>query len=418
MRPLVAATWFCSVTFGLSPALATAHEPASFDWPAWRGPRGDGVADGFDLPTRWDGQTNIAWKTPIDGVGYSSPIVVGEHVFLTTADSWGAWRGVVCLDLRTGQERWRRTIADDDPEVASSMTSHAAATPASDGRRVVAAFGRAGIVCYDLSGMLLWHRSLGRFESELGLASSPVIADGVVYLVCDHDGDGYRSFDSYLLALDVVTGGELWRTPRNGLYRSWSTPLVLGKTLVVSAQDEVRGYDRRSGRVAWSVAGNDGWVAPSPVFAHELIFASSGRAGPLVAIGAAGGLDRDGGELAAIAWQAPTGGAYVCSPIVYGDYLYVHDESGVLSCYHAATGKREYRRRLEGKFYASAVAGDGRLYFLNDAGETHVVRAGPRFELLATNPLGEYALATPAACGGGLLLRTREHLYCAREVTK
>jgi len=192
------------------------------------------------------------------------------------------------------------------------------------------------------------------------------------------------------------------------------------KQLVVSAQDELRAYDPQSGELLWKIAAATGWVAPSPVFARGLIFAASGKNGPIVAArptvsdkpAAAGGPVAAGSSAAEIVWQVDGAGPYVCSPIAYGDYLYVHNEAGVLACYEAATGRQVYRRRLNGKFTASAAAGDGRLYLTNEDGTTYVVEAGAAFKLLAANSLEEYSLASPAISGRRLFLRTKQHLYC------
>jgi outer membrane protein assembly factor BamB len=392
---------------------ATAGRGASAeDWPRWRGPAGNAVSSEQGLPVEWSATQNVAWKTKIEGEGYSSPIVSGECVFLTSSLESGSRRLTHCLDRRTGAIRWTREIGDDDPEIASSMTGHAAATPAADGQRVVAAFGRAGLVCYDYAGRQSWRVELGEFESELGLASSPVIDDERVLLVCDHDGDRFRSFDSYLLAVNADDGGTLWKTERRGVYRSWSTPIVAAvgerRQLIVSAQDELRAYNPRSGELLWKIAAATGWVAPSPVFARGLIFAASGKNGPVVAVRPSAAES----SAVEIVWQVDGAGPYVCSPIAYGDHLYVHNEAGVLACYEAATGRLVYRRRLNGKFTASAAAGDGKLYLTNEEGTTFVVEAGAVFKLLATNSLEEYSLASPAISGRRLFLRTKQHLYC------
>lgn len=386
-----------------------AHE----DWPRWRGPEGNAVSAESGLPVNWSTTRSIAWKAKIVGEGSSSPIVSGDCVFITSSLEHGFRRLTHCLDRQTGRLLWTREIEDDDPEVASAMTGHAAATPAADGRRVVAAFGRAGLVCYNYKGQQLWRVALGKFESELGVASSPIIEGDCVNLVCDHDGDRFTSFDSYLLAVKLGDGETLWKTARRGLFRSWSTPIVAPfggrKQLVVSAQDELRSYDLLTGKPLWQVGCTTGWVTPSPVFAAGMIFVSSGKSGPVAAIRLAAGED---GAAAEIAWKIDAAGPYVCSPIVHGDYLYIHSEAGVLTCYEAATGRQVYRQRLPGKFTASAVAGDGKLYFINEEGTTYVVAAGAIFKLLATNPLSEYALASPAISHGRLFLRTEQHLYC------
>ena len=400
---------------------AAASATATGNWPRWRGSDGNAVAHEADLPIRWSASENVAWKTAIPGEGSSSAIVSGERVFVTSAANNGNRRLVHCLDATTGRLRWTREVADDNPEIVSALTGHAAPTPVTDGRRVVAFFGNAGVVCYDVDGHELWHRDFGEFESELGIASSPILHGDTVVLVCDHDGDRFGTFDSFVIGLDAATGETRWKTDRPGLFRSWSTPIVVPASdaaaaesprrteLIVSGQDALRAYDPMTGEHLWTVTGLTGWVAPSPVFAHGLIFAASGRNGPLLAVRPGGR-----GDVTAthVVWRHETGGAYVCSPLVYGEELFVHNEQGVLACYDARSGTEHYRRRLEGKFTASAVAAEGRIYITNEDGVTFVFTAGPRFELLAKNDLGERCLASPAISGDRLLIRTEQHLFC------
>jgi outer membrane protein assembly factor BamB/ABC-type transport system involved in multi-copper enzyme maturation permease subunit len=395
-------------------AVTTGLLAAADNWPRWRGAEGKAVSTENSVPTRWGPLENVRWKTAVPGEGFSSPIVWGERVFLTSAFEKGIRRAVHALDRQSGKILWSREITHQNPEIASAMTGHAAATPVTDGERVIAVFGNAGVICYDFEGQRLWQRDLGEFESELGLASSPIIHDGRVILVCDHDGTRPRSFDSYMMALDVRNGAIQWKTPREGLERSWSTPIVVpgaaGKQeLVVSAQDHLRGYDPETGKELWRVGGMTGWVTPSPVFGHGLIFATSGKAGPVLAVRPGGR-----GDVTAthVVWQHANLGPYVCSPLLHGDCLYVHNEQGVLTCFDARTGKQHYRERLEGKFIASAVAAGSSLYVSNEDGTTFVIRAGTQFGLLAKNRLNEYTLASPAISGECILVRTEKHLWC------
>jgi outer membrane protein assembly factor BamB len=390
--------------------LALPAQAPTADWPGWRGPDGSGVSAEKELPSRWSQTENVRWKAKVPGEGVSSPVVCKGRVFLTSSLDRGARRQVHCFVRETGKLLWSREIKDEEPEGTSAVTGHAASTPVTDGKCVVAFFGHAGVVCYDFAGKRLWHRKLGEFESDLGLASSPVFYKGRVLLVCDHDGDRFTSFDSFLVALDLATGQECWKTSRRGLHRSWGTPLLVpaGKKreLIVAGEDALRGYDPEDGKLLWQTAGLTGWVAPSPVFGHGLVFATSGKNGPVLAV-------KPGGRgKVAPAWRHDTGGPYYCSPLLNGDYLYVHDEHGFLSCYEARTGKRQYRERLRGKFTASAVGGAGKVYVTNEDGVTYVLKAGPKFTVLARNPLGEECLASPAIAGGELFVRTEHHLYC------
>jgi outer membrane protein assembly factor BamB len=387
---------------------------AGDNWPRWRGTNGCAVSDLSPLPLRWGPADNVRWKTAIPGLGFSSPIVWKDRIFCTSAHDHGGRRAVHGLDRKTGKILWSREIKDPEPEIASAMTGHAAPTPATDGRRVVAFFGNAGVVSYDFQGKRLWHRKLGEFESELGLASSPILYRNRVILVCDHDGDRFNSFDSFLIALDLKTGKEVWKTERRGLFRSWSTPILVPgagskQELIVNAQEALRAYDPETGKELWRVTGMSGWVTPSPVFGHGLVFATSGKNGPILAIRPGG---RGDVTATRVAWKVKTGGPYVCSPLLYKDALYVHTEQGFLSCFDAKTGKLRDKQRLAGKFIASAVAGDGKVYITNEEGTTFVIKAGPKCAVLARNSLKEYSLASPAIAGGRLLLRTEKHLYC------
>lgn len=384
------------------------------DWPQWRGPGGLAVSTEKQVPTRWTKTENIRWSALIPGEGSSSPIVWGKRVFVTSSQKRGEQRLLHTLDRDTGELLRSREIADDNPEITSSVTGYAASTPATDGRHVVAFFGNAGVACYDFNGDILWQRRLGEFETELGLASSPVIDGDRVYLLCDHDGAPPTSFASFLTALDLKTGEPVWTTKRPGLFRSWSTPILVptpeGKQeLVVNAQDELRGYDPASGKLLWHVLGMTDWVTPSPIFGGGHIFATSGKDGPTLAVKPGG---RGDVTQSHVVWREPRGGPYVCSPLLYDGRLYVHTDQGVLTCYEAATGKVVYRQRLGGKFTASGVAAADHLYLLNEAGECHVIKAGNSFESIAINRLEEPCYASPAIANGCLFLRTETRLYC------
>lgn len=390
------------------------HTSLAENWPRWRGPDGNAVSAETNIPVHWSTTDNVRWKTPIAGEGASSPVVWNDRVFVTAAIDHGVERFVHCLDARSGRIVWTRGIEDDDPELSLGITGHAAATPVTDGQRVVAFFGNAGAVCYDFAGNLQWQRDLGQFESELGLASSPVLYSGAVIQVCDHDGDRFGTFDSYLVSLDVKTGQTRWKTQRPGLFRSWSTPIIVQPRgeppqLIVNAQDELRSYDPVTGQKQWFVTGMTGWVTPSPVFGEGLIFATSGKDGPTLAIRPGGSGDVTESH---VAWRRDRGAPYVCSPLYDHGLLYVHDEAGRLTCLHAGDGSVAFQQRLEGKFVGSAVAIDGRIYLSNDQGVTYILAAGDKFELLGRNNLEEEMLASPAVSAGCLYLRTQSHLYC------
>ncbi len=330
---------------------------------------------------------------------------------MTSARDEGKVRLLHAVDPVTGKLLWTAECKQDQPEKTSAVTGHAAATPVTDGERVLAAFGNAGIVAYDFTGKRLWHHAVEGFDTELGLATSPILYRGMVLWTCDHDGDRFTSFDSYLLALDVRTGKVVWKTARPGVGRSWSTPLVVRTAqgtdeLIIPAESQLRGYDPTTGKELWHLTGLTPWITPSPVGASGMVYAVSGKNGPVLAVKAGGR-----GAVKPV-WMKQTGGPYVSSPLLYGDYLYTGDEHGWLTCYEARTGKRIYRERHQAKFTSSPVAGEEKLYFTSESGETYVVAAGPRYRLLAKNALGEEVLASLVFSESNLLIRGSRHLYC------
>lgn len=433
----------------LSGALAGGEVPPSpaRNWPSFRGPRASGVLEGHATPVSWSVERGdgIRFRVRVPGLAHSSPAVWGDSVYLTSAVAdaeaplkvglYGdigsvpkepAHRFVLYrVDKRTGRVLWERTAHEGVPRRARHPKStHANPTPATDGRRVVAYFGSQGLHAYDTDGRLLWSRDLGPLDAaffaapaaQWGVASSPVVHDGVVYLQCDVLND------PFLAAFDLETGRELWRTPREDV-PTWSTPTVHevgGRTqLLVNGWKHVGGYDAATGREVWRLRGGGDIPVPSPVVAHDLVFVTHahGPGSPIYAIrtSAAGDVSLPDGETSSahVAWSIPRGGSYMQTPLVYGDLLYACRDNGVLSVFRARTGERLYQERLGGGgtgFSASPVAADGKVYFTSEEGEVFVVRAGERFELLARNPLGEVTMASPALSEGVLYFRTRGHL--------
>jgi outer membrane protein assembly factor BamB len=419
---------------------------AARPWPSFRGPDASGVADGQRPPTTFDvaRSVNVLWKTPIPGLGHSCPVVWGDRVYVTTAvgsksepkvrtGNYGdvasvnetdkhSWQ-VFCLDRAGGKVLWRRTACEGVPKVKRHLKgSHANCTPATDGKHVVACFGAEGLYCYDQGGRLLWKRDLGVLDSsfavlgeyEWGFGSSPVLYGGLVLLQCDL-GRG-----SFIAAYSLEDGRRVWSTPRDEI-ASWSTPTVWANArrveLVTNASQYARGYDPQTGRELWRLAKKSEATIPTPVLGLGLVFIASGNRPiqPIFAIrpGASGdiSLAEDQETNASVAWSRMRGGPYMTTPILYGDYLYVCSNAGILTCYEAHTGKEVYKQRLGGTSYtASPVAADGVLYFTSEQGQVRVVAAGPRFRLLAVNDVGDVCMATPAICGGALLLRSQHFL--------
>ena len=434
--------------FARAPARAEAGAPSGV-WPSFRGRQASGVADGQNLPDRWDAAKgeNILWRTPIGGLAHSSPVVWGDKIFVTTSvssDPNASFRPglygdgdaskdtseqrwvIYALDKRTGRVLWERTARQGAPlDRRHIKSTYANSTPATDGRVVVAWFGSQGVYAYDMTGRPLWKVDLGRLNLgaydipsyEWGPASSPVIWDGLVILQCDTQDD------SFLLALDASTGKTVWKTERDEI-PSWGTPTVAvtskGPELVANASNYIRGYDPRTGRELWRLGRSSKITAPTPVFAEDLFVVVSGR-GPerpifVVRGGAKGDITPPEGKdkSEAVVWSRTGRGSYMPTPLVYQGMLYVLANNGVLDAYDLRTGEEVYRQRLPtvgSGFSASPVAADGKLYLSNEDGEMLVVAAGRKFEHLATNSMGELLMATPALSEGVMYVRSSKSLF-------
>jgi outer membrane protein assembly factor BamB len=418
-------------------------------WPSFRGRDASGVADGQRLPDTWDGATgkNVLWRTAIPGLAHSSPIVWGDTVFVTSAISsrkdatfkpglYGdgdasedrsihKWV-LYAIDKRTGRMRWERVAREGAPRNKRHIKStYASATPVTDGRIVVAWFGSEGIHAFDVDGASLWHVDLGRVDMgaydiptyEWGPASSPIIWNGLLILQCD------TQTDSFVLALKLETGEIVWKTSRDEL-SSWGTPTVAatmsGPELVTNASNFIRGYDARTGRELWRLGGSSKITAPTPIFAEDLIVVASGRAPerPIFVVkpGSRGDLTlaRDQTSSDAIAWSRAGRGSYMPTPLAYRGVLYVLANNGVFDAYDLKSGKEIYRQRLPlvgSGFSASPVAADGKIYLSNEDGDMLVVGAGPTFEHVGTNAIGELLMATPALSEGVMYVRGASSLF-------
>jgi outer membrane protein assembly factor BamB len=422
---------------------ATAH------WPQFRGAAASGVADGHSLPSQWNVETrsNIRWNVELRGLSHSSPIVWDDRVCVTTAVAVGrdealkvglygniepvedatpmSWE-VHCFDKKTGARQWNAVAHKGVPRVKRHPKStHANSTLATDGRYLVAMFGSEGLYAYELkAGKLVWKKDLGPLVSGFfqvptatwGFASSPIIHDGRVIVQADVlDG-------SFLASFDVATGKEIWRTPRND-YPTWSTPAVHvtnNRTqIIVNGFKHVGGYDFQTGKEVWRMKGGGDIPVPTPILHRDLVFVTNahGPAAPIFAVRTNATGDISLGDNVTtndhVVWSQQREGAYMQTPLVYGDHLYVCRDNGVLSVFEADTGKRLYQQRLaDGRtgFSASAVAGDGKIFYTSEEGSVFVLKAGPVFEQIAENALGETAMATPAISEGALFFRTRTRL--------
>jgi outer membrane protein assembly factor BamB len=418
-------------------------------WPSFRGPSASGVGDGQHLPDHWNGTTgeNILWRTPIPGLAHSSPIVWGDRVFVTTAissrgnatfkrglfgdgdasDDRSRQKWVVyALDKHTGKIVWQRVAFEGEPGNRRHIKStYASATPATDGRVVVAWFGSQGVFAYDMNGAPLWRVDLGRVDLgaydipsyEWGPASSPIIWNGLVFLQCDTQAD------SFVLALDATTGKTVWKTDRDEL-PSWGTPTVIVSgeraELVTNAANFIRGYDARTGKELWRLGGSSKITAPTPIFADGLIIVASGRRPerPIFAVrpDASGDLTLDANRTnsSTVAWSKASRGPYMPTPLAYQGILYSLNNDGIFDAYEVATGNEIYRQRLDpvgSGFSASPIAADNRLYLSNEDGEMLVVAGGRQFRLIATNTMGEPLMATPALSDGVMYVRSSSSLF-------
>ena len=415
------------------------------DWPAFRGLDANGVVtEGRPTPTTFS-PASAAWRTKIPGLGNSSPIVWGDLLCVTTAISekdnsfkpglYGniepvndtsphEWK-VICLDKRTGAARWEQTVHKGVPAVKRhTKSTQANATLATDGTHLAALFGSEGLHVYDLSGKRLWSKNFGVLDSgffevpeaQWGFAASPIIHNGVVIVLADVQKN------SFLGAFDVATGKELWRVTRSDV-PTWGTPAIVdagGRTqIVVNGWKHTGGYDFETGRELWKLTGGGDIPTPTPIAGHGLIFITSahGADSPVHAIRATAtgdiSLKGDQTSNAGVAWSVPRAGSYMATPLLYGDYLYVVRWNGILGTYEARTGTRAYQQRLgQGAtaFTASPVASGGHVYFATEDGEVYVVKAGPTFELVATNKLDAAMLATPAISDGRLFIRTKDEI--------
>jgi outer membrane protein assembly factor BamB len=436
-----------------TPGTATGALPrvaaSAGDWPSFRGREASGIAEGQRLPDRWNPATgeNILWRAPIPGLGHSSPIVWADTVFVTSAISGNKnatfkpglygdgdasedrsihrWM-LYALDKKSGKIKWERTAAQGEPRNKRHIKStYASASPATDGRIVVAWFGSQGVFAYDMNGGLRWSIDLGRVDMgaydipsyEWGPASSPIIWNGLVIVQCDTQAD------SFLIALNEETGETVWKTDRREL-PSWGTPTVVttpaGPELITNASNFVRGYDPKTGRELWHLGGSSKITAPTPIFAGGLHIVASGRAPerPVFAIrpGARGDLTLGKGDTSntSVAWSKTGRGSYMPTPLAYGELVYVLANNGVFDAYEIATGKETYRQRLPlvgSGFSASPVAADGKIYLSNEDGEMLVVEAGPTFKHIGTNSMGETLMATPALSEGVMYVKGASTLF-------
>ena len=433
---------------------------AAGDWPEWRGPNGTGQSADADPPTTWSETENVRWKTELPGRSHASPIVWKDRVYVLSAapvDPEAAARAmeemmkareearlarergeqrprslsrlgvqpqpqrfvVMALDRATGKVVWEKVAAErTPPEGTHPDGTWASASPVTDGEMLYAHFGSNGLFAYDLNGNLKWQKDLGKMRTRNGFGegASPAVYGDTLVINWDHEDD------SYIAAFDKKTGAEKWKKERDEP-TSWSTPLIVESAkrpqVVVAATGMSRGYDLANGNILWEIGGQTLNVVPSPIYAHGLVFLTSGFRGNMMQ---AVNLSKAKGAVAdteALAWQYEQDTPYVPSPLVYDDHIYfLKTYSAVLTVLNAKTGEVVYnRKRVDGldNVYASIVGANGRVYIAGRNGTTTVLKHGDTYEVFAQNTLPEGIDASPAIAGKELYLRTRSHLYSLSE---
>lgn len=433
--------------------LSTALLANAQNWPSFRGPDATGIADGENLPLEFGGEdmTHVLWQTEIPGLAHSSPIVWGDRIYLTTAVSSGdraelvtgssASAGIssaddrvahrwllIALDKHSGEILWEQTAHEGTPRIGRHQkASHASATPATNGERIVALMGSEGLYCFDMDGELLWSDDLGLMDVGLwgsddpgvqwGPGSSPIIYENLVIVQND------RQSDSFLAAYDLETGDEVWRVSRDEK-PVWSTPVIYRgerSELVTNGANYARGYNPLTGDEYWRMSNNDLEVmVPSPVVSGGTVVITGGYptgANPVKAVrlGANGDITLADGQSSneGVIWSSQRGSPYTPTPLVYRGIVYSLVDNGVLNVYDLQTGDELYRTRVAvgAAFSASPVAADGNIYLASEDGVVYVMKAGSEFELLAENELDEVLMASPAISDGMMIVRGRDHVF-------
>jgi outer membrane protein assembly factor BamB len=395
------------------------------DWPAWRGPTGQGHSDEKNLPLKWSDKQNVKWKVPLAHAGNSTPVISGDNIFVTLANKGGTERSLLCLARADGKIRWQKDISYSEKETNWDPTWYANASPATDGERVVVSFGSAGMYCYDFNGKEQWKRTdLGKWEHAFGNSASPVIFGDLVILWCGVNENAKNR--NYLLAVEKKTGKTVWQHDEQ--FGSWCTPvttkvdgkdqLVLAQSRDVKGQPEdktgfLKGFDPKSGKELWSCRGLNSYIYTSPLVSNGVAVSMSGYGGSALAVKLGGSGDISKDRL----WLHPKPATQrVGSGVVVGEHIYMVDENAIPHCYELKSGNDLWKdeQKLKGITWGSMVHADGRIYLLMRNGETVVLAANPKFEILATNSLGagENTNSSIAISNGQIFVRTFKHLWC------
>jgi len=445
---------FLTTSLMAAPAIAlasvTSDSKTEQNWPGFRGPDAQGIADGYPTRADWNMDatagklSGVLWRVDVPGLGHSSPIVWGDNIFVATAvrlsgkaplrigyygdvkaapdNDEQKWM-ILCFDKKSGKRRWEQVVRTSKPATdRHEKSTHANTTLVTDGRRLVAFFGSEGLYCFDLKGKLLWSKDLGVINNSWhgigwGYSSSPALYRDRIALLCD---DPKAPF---VAAFSLSDGKELWRTSRKGdCEGSWGTPLIHSDgartQVITNGWPFIVSYDFDTGKELWRLRGGGDIPIPTPFVADGLIVISNAHGGkaPLFAVrpSAVGDISLKEGSASndSVVWSVPNGGSYISTPIVYRGHIYLANYNGLLRCFDFKTGEKMYEERLglDVSCSASLVAADGKIYCPVEQGTVYVIKAGPKLETLAKNELGAPCLATPAISQGVIYFRTAESL--------
>lgn len=431
-------TFFCTIHLS-----GYSQTPYDRQWPSFRGPWAKGFIENVKTPSTWNAETgeHIKWKTPIPGLGHSSPVIWDNFLFVTTAVNVAQSESlkvglygdiseaddnavhefkIYCLDKNTGKILWERIAHQGVPKSKRhTKASQANCTAATDGHYVVVHFGSEGLYCYDFKGNLVWKKDMGLLSPGFyaapgiswGYSSSPIIYKNRVIVLCDIPKT------PYLTALDLATGNEIWKTSRGDEVETYGTPAIYTKggkaQIIVNGYKHAGGYDFQTGEEIWKLGNGGDIPTPTPVIANDLIYLNSahGKFSPILAVrpNASGDitLKDESSTNEYIAWSVKRGGAYMQTPLIYKGYLYNLQVNGQITCFDALTGEVKYRDSLKEAFSASGIAADDKIYFSSEDGNIYVLQAGPTFKVIAKNSLKDVCMATPAVSENTLFFRTQ-----------
>lgn len=383
------------------------------------------------MPLRWNSTNNVRWKTALPDRGNATPIIWEDQIFVAQAVENEGKRLVICFDRRDGRELWRAGTTFEGKELTHEINPYCSASPVTDGERVIAFFGSAGLFCFDMEGKVLWQRDLGKQEHIWGYGASPVIYED---LCIQNFGPGERSF---LIAVNKKTGETVWQVDERGhsgqekpgeeraeWIGSWSTPIIREvqgrKELLMTFPTRVCALDPQTGKELWTCSGLNPLVYTSPLYSEGIVIGMGGYQGAALAVRAGGNGDVTESRRL---WHIPRTRQRIGSGVVHGDFVYILNQPGIAECLELESGKARWEERLKGEGVSSAAWGsmvlaEDRLYVTNESGDTFVVRASPEFEVLSVNPLGERTLASPAVSSGEIFIRTYKNLWCIGELSQ